>query len=140
MLKPLALFLVLIWSGMILGISFLEAPVKFHAPSLTLATGVDVGRHVFGVFEKVQWVFLVILAGILFGLPLTKAILCAAALIALCQLVQTLWLLPILNSRAEQIISGQPVLPSNSHTGFAITELLKLFALLWLAWMVYKSP
>ena len=125
---------------MILGISFLEAPVKFHAPTLTLKTGVDVGRHVFGVFEKVQWVFLAIVAGTLTRLPLPGVILYTAALIALCQLGQTLWLLPILNSRAEMIISGQPVLPSNSHTGFAITELLKLLSLLFLAWLVYKSP
>ena len=44
----------LIWLGMVAGISFLEAPVKFMAPSVTLAIGLDIGRHVFGIFNKVE--------------------------------------------------------------------------------------
>lgn len=34
----------LVWAGMVIGISFLEAPVKFMAPSLTRPVGLDVGR------------------------------------------------------------------------------------------------
>ena len=52
--KRILIFLALIWLGMVLGISFLEAPVKFRAPTLTRSVGLDVGRHVFGFFNKVE--------------------------------------------------------------------------------------
>ena len=58
-----ALFFV--WAGMVLGISFLETPVKFTAPSVTLPIGLDVGRHVFGMFNKVELAFVLIMVAIL---------------------------------------------------------------------------
>jgi hypothetical protein len=51
--KYALIFIEFIWAGMLSGRSFLEAPVKFTAPSITLAIGLDVGRHVFAVFNKV---------------------------------------------------------------------------------------
>lgn len=38
---------VLIWLGMVLAISFLEAPLKFRAPNVTLQIGLGIGRLVF---------------------------------------------------------------------------------------------
>ena len=52
----------LIWLGMVLGISFLEAAVKFLAPSVTLEIGLDIGRYVFGAFNKVECVFALVIA------------------------------------------------------------------------------
>ena len=39
--------LIMLWAGVMIGISFLAAPTKFNAPSLSLP--VDVGRQEFGV-------------------------------------------------------------------------------------------
>lgn len=39
---------------MILGISFLEAPLKFMAPGVTPEIGLSIGRKVFGVFNKIE--------------------------------------------------------------------------------------
>jgi hypothetical protein len=36
-----------VWMGMVLAISFLEAPLKFRAPGLILAVGLSIGRLVF---------------------------------------------------------------------------------------------
>ena len=44
----------LLWAGIAIGISFIEAPAKFQAPSLTLPVAVDVGRHVFAASHAVQ--------------------------------------------------------------------------------------
>ncbi len=52
--NPLAFVVTFIWFGFVSAISFMEAPVKFTAPSLTLAVGLDVGRHVFAVLNKVE--------------------------------------------------------------------------------------
>src|SRR3712207_8678966 len=56
--SSLAFIITFIWVGFLAAISFMEAPVKFTAPSLTLAVGLDVGRHVFAVLNKVEWVFI----------------------------------------------------------------------------------
>src|SRR6185312_13635265 len=37
----------LLWLGMVLAISFLEAPLKFRAPGVDLRTGLAIGRIVF---------------------------------------------------------------------------------------------
>ena len=37
-----------VWLGMVLAISFLEAPLKFRAPGVTLALGLSIGRVVYG--------------------------------------------------------------------------------------------
>ena len=36
-----------VWLGTVLGISFLEAPLKFRAPGVTLPIGLGIGRLVF---------------------------------------------------------------------------------------------
>lgn len=107
-------FISLIWLGMILGISFLEAPVKFMAPSVTLPVGFDIGRHVFGVFNKAEIVLALTTVGLLlvarpgrqYGLPL------AAVWVAL--VVESVWLLPVLDQRAAIIIKGQ-IPPASFH-------------------------
>jgi hypothetical protein len=36
-----------VWLGMVLAISFLEAPLKFRAPGVTVVIGLGIGRLVF---------------------------------------------------------------------------------------------
>ena len=43
-----------VWAGLVVGISFIEAPVKFTAPSLPLSVGLDVGRHVFAALNRAE--------------------------------------------------------------------------------------
>ena len=38
---------IFVWLGMVLAISFLEAPLKFRAPGVTLQLGLGIGRLVF---------------------------------------------------------------------------------------------
>lgn len=45
------------WLGMVLAISFLEAPLKFRAPGITVELGVGIGRLVFRVLNIVEAVF-----------------------------------------------------------------------------------
>lgn len=44
----------LVWTGLVLGISFLEAWVKFRAPFLPLHLGLDVGRTVFPTLNAAE--------------------------------------------------------------------------------------
>lgn len=49
------------WLGMVLGISFLETPLKFRAPGVTLQIGLGIGRLVFRALNAVE---LLLAAGI----------------------------------------------------------------------------
>src|SRR5690606_30735313 len=48
------LLLAVLWTGLLLGVSFLATPVKFLAPSLSLPVALDVGRQTFMVFNWVE--------------------------------------------------------------------------------------
>src|SRR5665648_1182454 len=56
-----SLVIAAVWIGMLVGVSFLATPAKFLAPSLTLPVALDVGRHTFSVFNRVEWAFSVVL-------------------------------------------------------------------------------
>jgi hypothetical protein len=43
-----------VWLGMVLAISFLETPLKFRAPGITLPLGLGIGRLVFRALNTVE--------------------------------------------------------------------------------------
>ena len=45
--RALMLLIPPIWLGLIVGISFIEAPLKFTAPGITIPLGLGIGRRVF---------------------------------------------------------------------------------------------
>jgi len=100
--------LTFIWLGMILGVSFLEAWVKFKAPFLRKYVAVDVGRHVFAALNAAE----LALAGsfwcsralLLNGMSVS-ALLPAIGTISL--LIQAFWVSPLLFLRAkDKIVKG----------------------------------
>ena len=118
-----------IWIGLILGISFLEAPLKFKAPHMTLELGLGIGKLVFTALNRVE-IFAAILIGI--GLvagkyPRKLYFLYVFPLAILS--IQTLWLLPTLNVRIDTILSGESVPKSFHHLNFIILEVLKVLGL-----------
>jgi hypothetical protein len=134
---PLPFILTFVWFGFVAAISFMEAPVKFTAPSLTLAVGLDVGRRVFTVLNKIEIVFSLAGLFLLFrsGFPPRIMVLMTglAGIVAL----QTLWLLPALDARALLYISGSTPLPSQLHHLYVAAEAIKLTGLLVLGiWQV----
>ncbi|MEZ7239444.1 hypothetical protein QYS60_16950, partial [Rhodococcus sp. GXMU-t2271] len=55
------LFVPMLWLGMVLAISFLEAPLKFRAPGITVPLGLGIGRLVFRALNTVEVVLAVVL-------------------------------------------------------------------------------
>lgn len=120
----------LLWVGMILGLSFLEAPVKFTAPSLTLAVGLDVGRHVFGAFQKCQvalWLWAVGMA--IFSRPGNR-VWSLVALAGVCLLLQVFWLYPAMDARVTLIIAGTTPPSAAYHLLYIGLEVVKALLLL----------
>ncbi|GAB3574573.1 hypothetical protein GCM10027445_35650 [Amycolatopsis endophytica] len=59
-MTELAAGLTCLWLGMVLGISFLEAPLKFRAPGVTVPTGPGIGRIVFRALNRAEVVLAVL--------------------------------------------------------------------------------
>ncbi len=127
--QPLGIISVFIWVGMIIAISFMESWLKFRAPGVTLPLGLGIGRLVFGALNRVEWVLAVVVtAGMLFGKKkIVRQSLFCIVLIVLA--LQTFWLLPALDRRADIYISGQTPGPSSLHIYFVVAESLKLICL-----------
>lgn len=127
-----------IWFGMLHGVSFLATPAKFLAPSLSLPVALDVGRHTFAVFNKVEWLLsAVLMATVLAGdqrWPSMSAIVAAIVLVA----AETIWLLPLLDQRVGMIIAGQQPPPSNLHNLYIAFELAKLIVLIFVAFIMMR--
>jgi hypothetical protein len=106
-LHRLTVGLSLIWLGMILGISFLEAPVKFMAPSVTLEIGLDIGRYVFGVFNKVECALAIALAILVLIIRQKDRWVILLGVVWSSLALQTFWLLPFLDDSVGLILQGQ---------------------------------
>ena len=46
--------LLLVWAGLAVGVAFVATPAKFLAPSLSLPVALDVGRHTFAVYDRIE--------------------------------------------------------------------------------------
>lgn len=121
----------LLWAGIVVGISFIEAPAKFRAPTLTLPVALDVGRHVFAASHAVQiGLGVVVLAGLLAGgaRRRARALVIVAALVILA--VQVALIVPVLDARAAVYIAGGTPAGTSPHGFYVGLEVLKLLALM----------
>jgi hypothetical protein len=129
----------LLWAGMIAGISFLEAPVKFTAPSLTLAIGLDVGRHVFSAFNKVEIILCTLMIVLVFKAKLILRINVLLGIAGILLILQCFWLLPVLDERALIIIAGGVPEGSSPHVWYIVFDAVKLTVLISAAYYCLKE-
>ena len=124
--NPIALYCTLLWVGFVCAISFLEAWLKFRAPGVTLPIGLGIGRLVFGALNKVELLFA---AAVVIDLLRTRTPVRQWALIVLpvvLLLLQTVWLLPVMDARAELVIQNGPAPASHMHIVYVVFEVLKV--------------
>lgn len=120
---------IFIWVGFIGAISFMEAWLKFQAPGVSLEMGLGIGKLVFSALNKVEWFLAFVVLPISFGIKTIRKRAFILTLVMLILSLQTFYLLPYLNQRAEQIIAGDVVPTSFMHLYFIIAEFIKLFFL-----------
>jgi len=128
------------WLGMLIGISFVEAPLKFRAPNMTLPLGLGIGRLVFGVLNKFELFFsvgLLMWAGFYYY-TLDLYIKVGMILIITMVFMQTIWLLPVLDARADRIIKGLEVVESRHHYYYVAMECTKAGLLLLAFIKIYQ--
>lgn len=129
----------LLWLGMVLAISFLEAPLKFRTPGLDLPTGLAIGRIVFRALNRVEMVWAVMIAAALLLEPpaLTPLI---AAIVALSLLIVQLGVVrPALNRRSNQVLAGKDAPRSSAHHAYVALEMAKVIALIILSASLLRS-
>ncbi|BBY79316.1 hypothetical protein MPUL_04740 [Mycolicibacterium pulveris] len=123
----------MLWLGMVLAISFLEAPLKFGAPGVTLPIGLGIGRRVFKALNGVEVVLAaVLLLATLVARPATVALILvvvAAAVLA----VQVVAVRPPLTKRSNRILAGETLPRSQMHYLYVALEVVKVGTLLALA-------
>ena len=122
----------LIWLGLVIGISFIEAPVKFTAPTLTRPVAFDVGRVVFTALNRAELVLFALTLVLAFVAERRRLFWVAIAALAAMLAAQTLWLLPELVARSEMVIAGNEPPPSVAHGVYAGIEVAKVLLLAWL--------
>ena len=119
----------LIWLGMVLAISFLEAPLKFRAEGLELRVGLAIGRIVFRALNIAEVVWALVIAVCLSVTRSSGPVLVLAALTAVLLAIQLLLVRPKLNRRSANVLAGHDAPRSRAHHAYIGLEALKLAAL-----------
>jgi hypothetical protein len=122
--------IVFVWLGMVLAVSFLEAPLKFRAPGVDLAIGLGIGRLVFQALNTVEGVLAVALTvTVLVGDVPGRAIVSGLAAVAIIA-VQVIVVRPPLTRRSNRVLAGEDGPRSHAHYVYIALEVLKVLALL----------
>jgi len=127
-----------VWLGMVLAISFLEAPLKFRAPGITLALGLGIGRLVFAALNRVEVVLAaVVILGATFGQhPASLVVAVAVAVVALA--AQLLFVRPFLVRRSNRVLNGEQGPRPRAHHAYVALEVVKVLALISAIWVALR--
>jgi hypothetical protein len=121
---------VFVWLGMVLAISFLEAPLKFRAPGVTLPIGLGIGRLVFRALNVCEVMLAAVMLVSMVVRPPTTAAGIAAGVAVIVLLTQVLAVRPALTRRSEATLAGAEVPRSRAHWIYVGLEIVKVTALL----------
>ncbi len=138
----LAVAAIFLWLGMVLAISFLEAPLKFRAPGVTIQIGPGIGRLVFRALNicEVALAAVALVGVVLGGPPLSVSVALGVAVAALG--AQVVGVRPALTRRSDAVLADAAVAESgrsHAHLVYVGFEAAKVVALvvsgiLLLAW------
>lgn len=118
------------WVGMVTAISFVEAPLKFRAPNVTLQIGLGIGRLVFRALNTIEMVFAIILVVVIALSRPSVPVIVAFAVVIMALIVQVAVIRPRLNKRSDRVLAGYQGPRSRVHHVYVGFEVAKLIALL----------
>lgn len=127
------LFVPMLWLGMVAAISFLEAPIKFRAPGVTVPVGLGIGRLVFKALNAVEVVLLVLLSVACYALRPSTVALVLLVSVAVVLVIQVVLVRPPLSKRSDRVLAGANVSRSRMHLVYVALELVKVGLLIALA-------
>jgi hypothetical protein len=125
----IAVAVTFVWLGMVLAISFLEAPLKFRAPNVTLQVGLGIGRLVFRALNTVEVGFALVILAIVLAGP-TPARIAVAFFVAFAALaIQLIAVRPWLTRRSDKVLAGSDGPRSRGHYAYVGLEVVKVVGL-----------
>ena len=146
--RAMMLILPAIWIGLIIGISFIEAPLKFTAPGITIPLGLGIGRRVFLAMNIVEVVLAIILLTALISLWRSNKTLVITnfsamrlyTFIAVAMLVlKTAIIRPLLAVETDAVLAGTSEGGSPTHYYYIGVEVILFIALVLLAITVVRG-
>lgn len=120
------------WLGAVFAISFLEAPLKFRAPGVTVPIGLGIGRLVFRALNATELVVLAVLWVATLAAPAapTTAMWWLLGVVTVVLLVQVLGVRPPLTKRSREVLAGAELPRSRAHHVYIALEAVKVVALI----------
>jgi hypothetical protein len=119
-----------VWLGMVLAISFIETPLKFRAPGVTLQIGLGIGRLVFRALNACELALAAVVAACFAATPPTIGVAVATAVAVVALLAQVLTVRPQLTRRSDTVLAGGEGPRSRAHWVYVGLEIVKVVALL----------
>lgn len=120
---------IFVWLGMVLAISFLEAPLKFRAPNVTLQIGLGIGRLVFRALNTVEVVLAVVILLTTIVRPPPVGVSATLAVAFAMLALQIGAVRPRLSRRSDQVLVGLDAPRSRAHYVYVALEVIKTLAL-----------
>ena len=112
-----------LWLGLVLALSFIETPLKFLAPGMTLPVALGIGRLVFTAANIAGVVLLVTITALALVPPRRgRGVLAVVGGLWVVLIVQILAIRPALNARSDLVIAGIDPGPSSLHTVYAAAD------------------
>lgn len=127
--SSLAIATTFLWLGMVTAISFMEAPLKFRAPNVTVPMCLGIGRVVFRALNRAELILAAVIVGV-YALSRPPAGVAAAFVVAFAMLAaQLLIVRPRLNRRSDWVLAGNDAPRSRGHYIYIGLETAKVIAL-----------
>jgi hypothetical protein len=127
--RAVAVAVTFIWLGMVLAISFLEAPLKFRASGVTVQIGLGIGRLVFRALNTVEVVLAIIILVTIVASPPPAGVTTALAVTFAALALQLGAVRPSLNRRSDKVLAGLNAPRSRGHYAYVALELIKVLTL-----------
>ena len=126
--RDIQLVVPIFWLGMVVAISFVEAPIKFRAPGVTLAIGLGIGRKVFAALNIIEVVLAVVLSIAWLYADVDGWLL--LVLVSTILVVQVVVVRPPLTKRSNRVLAGEDVPRSKTHLIYIALEVAKVLLLI----------
>ncbi|MCV7076572.1 hypothetical protein [Mycobacterium szulgai] len=127
--RAIEIALTFVWLGMVLAISFVEAPLKFRAPNVTLQIGLGIGRLVFRALNTVEVGFALVILALAASGPTAVRIFVALGVALAALAIQLIAVRPSLTRRSDQVLAGLESPRSRGHYAYVALEVVKVIAL-----------
>jgi hypothetical protein len=131
--RYIQLFVPMLWLGMVVAISFVEAPLKFRAPGVTVALGLGIGRVVFRALNIIECILAAVLVVAALRVEPTTAgwalVVATVATLA----IQIVVVRPPLTKRSNRVLAGEELPRSRLHLVYIGCEFVKVVLLVAMA-------